>query len=153
MRTALLLTSILALPHVAVYAADAPARWEERPFFALRPGQQVPPPQYYATTEELPAGTEVRLRVVRCPDKAGLAVRHFIGGPVFSIGVVKKFSDLAADQVLSCKLGDKMKVGITATIGGDPAACKGLEQKGGKDVLKYAAGDQELILEVEIVGK
>ncbi len=153
MRTAIQLVLLLVLPQVAALAVDAPARWEERPFFARRPGQHVPPPQYYATTEELPAGAEVRIRVVRCPDKAAAAVRHFIGGPVFSTGVVKEFSGLAADQALACTLGDKMRVGITASVGGEPAACKGLEQKDGADLLKYAAGDQELVLEVEIVRK
>lgn len=153
MRTAIPLALLLVLPQVAALAADAPARWEERPFFARRPGQHVPPPQYYATTEELPAGAEVRIRVVRCPDKAAVAVRHFIGGPVFSTGVVKEFSGLAVDQKLSCTLGDRMKVGITATVDGKPAVCKGLERKDGTDLLKYAVGDQELVFDVEIVRK
>ncbi len=153
MRSTIRLALLLVLPQVAALAADAPARWEERPFFARRPGQIVPPPQYYATTEVLPAGTEVRIQVVRCPEKAAVAVRHFIGGPVFSTGVVKAFSGLEAGQALACTLGDKMKVGVTASVGGEPAACKGLERKDGADLLKYAVGDQELVLEVEIVRK
>ena len=59
----------------------------------------------------------------------------------------------AADQVLTCKLDDEMKIGIATNIGGEPATCKGLEAKDGKDVLKYAVGDQELVLEVEVVAK
>jgi hypothetical protein len=154
MKTAIRLGLALAVFQVVadVSAAD-PVRWEERPFFARRVGQPVPPPQYYATTEEWPAGTELRIRVVRCPKKASVVLRQFLGGPVFSKGVVKDFPDLAVDQVLSCKLDEKMKVGVTTSIGGAPGTCGGLEQKDGKATMKYGTGDQEMVLEVEIVGK
>jgi hypothetical protein len=153
MRTALALISLLALSHAGAFAADSIVKWEERPFFARRAGTVVPPPQYYATTEEVPAGSEVRIKVVRCPDKAALDLHHFIGGPVFSVGVLKSFSDLEADQTLTFKTDDKMKLGMTAKVGGDAATCKGVERKDGKDVMKYAVGDQDLVVEVEVVAK
>jgi hypothetical protein len=150
MRSALVFTFVLAFCGGVAVAAD---RWAERPYFARRPGQQVPPPQFYATTDELPAGTEIRIKVVKCPDKAGVALHHFIGGPVFSIGVVKDFSDLKADQVLTCKLDDKMKIGIKTSIGDDAATCKGLEKKDDGAVMTFTCGDAKLVIQVEIVGK
>jgi hypothetical protein len=152
MRTTLALISMAALASAAA-CADSIAKFEERPFFARRPGTVVPPPQFYASTEEVLAGAEVRVKVVQCPDKAGIDFHHFIGGPVFSTGVVKSFTDLTADQSLSFKLDDKMRIGVTAKIGGEAATCKEVERKDGKDVMKYAVGDQELVVEVEVVGK
>ncbi len=149
MRSVLALTSVLALGAAAV-AAD---QWVERPYFARRPGQQVPPPQFYATPDELPAGTEIRIKVVQCPDKAGVALHHFIGGPVFSVGVVKDFSDLKQDQVLTYKLDDKMKIGIKTSIGGEAATCKGLEKKDDATRMTFTSGDAQLVLQVEIVMK
>src|SRR5437016_5877291 len=97
MRRIPVLLLALAFAWLAAYAAPA-ARWEERPFFARRPRQPVPPPQYYATTAEVPAGAEVRVKVVSCPKKAGLDLHDFIGGPVFARGVPKSFTDLEAGQ-------------------------------------------------------
>jgi hypothetical protein len=150
MKTVLLLTPLLALSHVAACAADSITQFEERPFFARRLGRVVPPPQFYATKAAVPAGAEVRIKVVRAPDKARIDFHHFLGGPVFSKGVVKSFSDLATERVLTFKTNKEMKIGVTAKIGDEAATCKGLERKDGKDVLKYAAGKQEVVVEVEV---
>ncbi len=157
MRSALRLPLMLILAYTSVQAsaqvADPPSKWVERPFFARRAGQPVPPPQYYSTVAEQPAEAEVRIKVVRAPKKALITVVDFRGGPVFIKGVVKEFPGAEANQVLTYKLGEKMKVGIRTSIGGAEGVCGGLEQKDGKTLLKYAADGQELVLEVEIVPK
>ena len=157
MRTALRLALVLILPYVCVQAsaqdANPPSKWVERPFFARKAGQPVPPPQYYSTVDEQPAESELRIKVVRSMKKASISVVNFRGGPVFIKGVVKDFTGAETDQVLTCKLGEKMKVGIRTTIGGVEGVCGGLEQKDGKTLLKYTADGQELVLEVEIVSK
>jgi hypothetical protein len=153
MRPALVLISVLAFCCGSGHAAATIARWEIRPFFPRRGLQKVPPPQYYATTAEMPAGAQVRIKVVQCPKNASLDLRDFIGGPVFSRGIVKAFADLAVGQVLTCKLDKKTKIAITTKVGDEAGTCKELERKEGYDVLKYSFGDLgELVIEVEVVG-
>ena len=158
MRPGLVLISVLGFFCAGGYGTASAAHWEERPFFPRRPHQKVPPPQYYATSAELPAGAEVRIKIVKCPKRADLSIHDFLGGPVFSKGIVKEFSDLKADQVLTFKLEKTMKVGITTRAGeGDSketGTCAGLEEKDGHDVMKYSFGDVgDLVIEVEVVGE
>ena len=134
-------------------AAQTIARWEERPFFARRAGQKVPPPAYFATTTAMPAGAKVRIKVVQCPKDATLQVHRFIGGPVFSVGSTG-YAGLSAGKTITHKLDREMKVAITTSVGSEQGRCKGIDRKDGYDVLKYSfdkLGD--MVLEVEVIGK
>jgi hypothetical protein len=152
MRFAVMSVCVGAVVCAGVLAGETIAKWEERPFFARRPGQTVPPPQHFATTQEMPEGAEVRIKVLQCPKNGNLDVNQFFGGPTFADGY-KGFADLKPDQVLTCKLDKKMKISITTRIGaGGFATCKGVQQKDGRDILTYSAGDKmEFVLEVEVV--
>jgi hypothetical protein len=153
MRAVLAVISVGFLVVAVRGAADKTARWEERPFIPRKAGQKVSPPAFFATTKALPAGTEVKIKVVQCPKDATLEVHRFIGGPVFSTGG-KKYADLSADKTLTYKVDKEMKVGITTGVGGAQGRCKSVERKDGPDVLTYSfdkVGD--LVLKVEVVGK
>jgi len=153
MRAAMAVLSIGLLVFSAGGAADTTARWDEKPFFPRRPGEKVPPPAFFATTRAVPAGAEVRIKVVRCPRDATLEVHRFIGGPVFSTGGTK-YADLSADKTLTHKLDRETTVGITTGVGGERGRCKSVERKDGYDVLTYSFGDLgDMVLEVEVVGK
>jgi hypothetical protein len=152
MRVALAVICVCAFVGAEVVAAETIAKWVERPFFARRPGQTVPPPAYFATTEEMPAGAEVRIKVVQCPKNGNLDVSRFFGGPTFAAGY-KGFADLKPGQELTCTLDKMMKISITTRIGADNfATCKEVQRKDGYDILKYSAGEkEEFVLQVEVV--
>ena len=155
MRTVLLLMAAWVLSGVAGQAAPADVHWQERPFFPRRANQKVPPPQFYAPTAEVPAGAVVTIKVVESPKGAALVLHDFLGGPVFSRGIVKEFSHLSAGQVLTWKVDKAMKVGLTTRAGEgevkEPGTCAGLEKKEGGDVMKYTFGDRgKMVLEVEV---
>jgi hypothetical protein len=134
-------------------AAQTIAKWEEQPFFARKPGEKVPPPAFFATTKALPAGAEVRIKVVQCPKDALLEVHRFIGGPVFSTAS-KSYADLSTNETVTHKLDKEMRVAITTSVNGERGRCKGIDRKDGYDVLTYSfdkLGD--LVIEVDVVGK
>ena len=134
-------------------AAKTIAKWEEKPFFARKAGQVVPPPAFFATTEEMPAGAEVRIKIVQCPKDAVLHVHRFIGGPVFSTGS-KDYTDLSKGKTIVYKLDKAMKVGVTTSVGRQEGRCKSIDRKEGYDVLKYAFDKlEDMVVKVVVVGK
>jgi len=133
--------------------AENIARWQEKPFFARRLGQKVPPAAFYATTTPMPEGAVVKIKVVECPKNAKLRIHDFIGGPVFSTGF-KEFTDLTAGQDLTYKLNKKKTLGITTVVDKENGTCAGLEHKDGYDVLKYSFGNLgNVIIEVKVADK
>jgi hypothetical protein len=133
-------------------AAETTAKWEERPFLPRKPGQKVAPPAFFATTKVMPAGAEVKIKVVQCPKDASLDVHRFLGGPVFSAGSTK-YAGLAAKKRLTHQLNKEMKVGITTSVGSEQGRCKSIDRKEGYDVLTYSFDKlADLIIEVEVVG-
>ena len=153
MRAAIAMISIGLVILPLGSAAETIAKWEERPFFPRKPGAKVPPPAFFATTKAMPAGAEVRIKVVQCPKGATLEIHRFLGGPVFSAGSTK-YTDLPANKALLHKLDKEMKVGITASTGGVQGRCKSIDRKDGYDVLSYSFDKlADVVIEVEVVGK
>ena len=127
-----ILTIISAVFVVGAVASDDEtiAKWEERPFFARKAGQKVPPPAFFATTKAMPAGAEVRIKVAQCPKDVTLDIHRFLGGPVYSVGA-KKYAELSANKTLTHTLEKEMKVAITANAGGEQGRCKGIKREDG----------------------
>ena len=149
MRAVLGTLLLAACSSAGAHAGDSAATWEVRPFFARKAGQPVPPPQFYATTVEVPEGAVVTVKVVECPKKTTVTVHHFLGGPVFATGG-KGYAGLAAGQTVTHKLDRKTKVGLTASTGAGPGTCKELKRKDGRDTITWACGDGDVVVEVEV---
>src|SRR5262245_44228565 len=114
MRTVLGAMLTLVFCSAGADAGDSAAMWEMRPFFARKAGQPVPPPQFYATTAEMPEGTVVTIKVIECPKNTTVNVHNFLGGPVFATGS-KGYPGLAAGQTVTHKMDKKTKIGLTAS--------------------------------------
>jgi len=153
MRAIISMISIGLVGCAVAAAAETTATWEAQPFFARKAGQQVPPPAFFATTEALPAGAEVRIKVVECPQGVCLDVHWFLGGPVFTAGS-EEYAFLTAGKMISHKLANEMRVAITASLGDEHGRCQDIVRKDGHDVLRYSfdkLGD--LVIEVTVTGK
>jgi hypothetical protein len=153
MRTVIAVIAVGFVVSAVGSAAQTIARWEEQPFIPRKPGEKVPPPAFFATTKAMPAGAEVRIKVVQCPKDAALEVQRFIGGPVFSTGRTS-YAELSANKIVTHKVDKEMRVAITTSVSGERGRCKSIDRKDGYDVLTYSFDKLgEMIIEVEVVGK
>ena len=141
-RFSLLFLSVLLSTSTSAVSQDRLSKdWKQN---------KLQPHTIYYTTDVMPAGSELRIRVVECGNADILLYDTHDGGVSPS---VYRFKGISAGQVLKYKLPRAMNIGIAV---GSPAQanCVGVEDKGQSHLLKYDFGNLgKFVLESKVVGE
>ena len=146
--------AVAVLGSAMVLGADSITTWAVQPFLprkALPPGEK-PPPRWYVSVKEVPAGAEVQIKVVQCPKGARLFLHNWRGGPV-PIASSNEFTDLTPGKTVTHKADKMTRLMLEARMGGEGLGlCKDLKRKDGGDLITWSIDEKdEVTVEVLVV--
>jgi hypothetical protein len=139
----------------AVSAADSIVTFQVQPFIARKAGEKLPPPIWYGSSEAVPAGAAVQIKVVQCPRDVRLYVHQWRGGPV-PIAGTSELAELTAGKTVTHKPEKPFRLVLETSVGergkGMAGQCKEAKRQDGHDVLTWSFGDKgDLVVEVLVV--